>query len=195
MDYLLAFDDFSDPPGYLTRCEQAYKDGNLRAIYYALSTCRKKNIAVPEWLVEAVSEITWLQTFGQKGRGRSGNYFAKLKQDNIHELRWAIVKHLRGTGLTWPRAYAAAASELRGSAAQGSEDAMCSSYKKFNRSAYILYHKNTSRPEFLVEIARGFYEHRSHILAELPKNCTDELRAAVADHRALVGRPSARSRR
>jgi hypothetical protein len=88
----------------------------------------------------------------------------KLKQDVIHKVRWATVKHLRENcrerAPTWERVFAEAEHDLRGIAAQGSEEAIRRSYKLHCHDPLILQLNGFAGPQYLAELAEQYYQER-----------------------------------
>jgi hypothetical protein len=119
-------------------------------------------VTVPGWLYRAVLDLVSEQ-MDKKGRGRTGNHLAQLKQHRIHLVRWGTVKHLRENcrerARTWPDAYAEASRELRGTDAQGSPGAMEASYKHHCRNPYNRAITDKGKH------AREIYERRDALLA------------------------------
>jgi hypothetical protein len=163
MGYFFA-DELENSADVIAQCEREYGKGDLRALAQALSICATTKMTPPTWICNAVSNIVEQNIRAQKRRGRGGNFRAKLKQDTIHKLRWATVKHLRVNcrerAPTWERVFVEASYELRGTAAQGSEETMRRSYKlhRHDRLADKFY--RLLGPEYLVKLAEQIYQER-----------------------------------
>lgn|SRR5262249_19491758 len=121
----------------VAKCERKYRGGDLSALSGALWICQVGGIPPPKWIVSAVYGLVDEKENTKRSPGRTGNPKAKLKQAQIHEVRWAAVFHLRKNcpdrAPTWDAAYSEASQALRGSPAQGSAETMMASYKRVQR--------------------------------------------------------------
>jgi hypothetical protein len=164
-------DERKNPADVIAHCEREYGKGDLEAIALALSICAGAKMTPPRWICNAVYDIVERNLRAQKRRGPGGNYGAKLKQDAIHRVRWATVKHLRVNcrerAPTWERVFVEASYELRGTAAQGSEEAIRRSYKLHCHDPLILQLNGLADAQYLAEIAKQIYQERHERLKEV----------------------------
>jgi hypothetical protein len=82
-------------------------------------------------------------------------------QREVHQLRWAVVHHLRASRkLTWDAAYEAANEELYHTRARGSEETIRASYKWMNRHPILKSMRQHGLAGEIDSFAREQYENR-----------------------------------
>jgi hypothetical protein len=154
-------------PKHLAHYERLFKTGGLPedsliALRDAMELCAWCHVPPPRWLADAVTELCYKQILADRRPGRLGSYPARLRQHRIHLVRWATVKHLRENcrerARTWSDAFVEASRELRKTIAQGSEEAMAASYKRFGRNPLIKLIKKDGGAGALAEMARDYFE-------------------------------------
>lgn len=159
-------------PEYSALHERSFRTGvlpeeRLIALRDAISLCSWCRVPPPKWLEEAVTELCHKQILADRRPGRLGSYRARFRQHRIHLVRWAAVRHLRDNcrdrARTWDHAYAEASRELRGTIAQGSEEAIAASYKAFGRNS-LMRSLRKDGENTLAETVRTYFEARDVLL-------------------------------
>jgi len=152
--------------------ERSFRKGDLPedrliALRDAIVLCAWYRVPPPKWVADAVTELCYRQIEADRRPGRLGSYRARFRQHRIHLIRWATVKHLRENcrerARTWSDAYTEASRELRGTIAQGSEEAMSASYKIFARNPFLKLTRKAGAGA-LADTARSYFEARDALL-------------------------------
>lgn len=160
-------------PDHLALHERSFRNGELPedrliALRDAIVVCAWYRVPPPKWIADAVTELCYKQILADRGPGRLGSYHARFRQYRIHLIRWATVRHLRDNcpkrARTWNEAYREASRELRGTIAQGSEEAMAASYKIQSRNAWLKLMKKNGGATTLARSAREYFEARDVML-------------------------------
>jgi hypothetical protein len=111
--------------------EARWQAGDITAVARAIQECHRAKQPPPWWLVDAAKTLT-VAAMAEKEK--------RLRRDwNIHQRRWEALTELRDRrdefaergddrGATWERAREAVSDLLKGSAAEGSADAIKRSY-------------------------------------------------------------------
>lgn len=116
--------------------QKAFGAGNLGAVLDALNLCCKHKRHLPEWLGIAVQQLTRDSLLGassRKGQGRHARWLTQYKSDQIDQVRAEIVQDCVDHNIRWVDAYYAASLSLQDTFAEGNEDAIESSYKRYKR--------------------------------------------------------------
>ncbi len=159
-------------PEHLAFHERLFRKGDLPedrliALRDAIVVCAWYRVPPPKWIADAVTELCYRQILADRRPGRLGSYRARFRQHRIHLVRWAAVRHLRDNcrerARTWDHAYAEASRELRGTVAQGSEEAIAASYKVFGRNSLMKSIRKDGE-NALAETARTYFEARDALL-------------------------------
>ena len=160
-------------PEHLALHERVFRKGDLPedqliALRDAIVLCAWCRIPPPKWIADAVTELCYKQILADRRPGRLGSYRARFRQHRIHLVRWAAVRHLRDNcrerAQTWDNAYTEASRELRGTIAQGSDEAMAASYKIHARNPYLKLIKKVGGTTAIAETARQYFEARDVML-------------------------------
>jgi len=164
-------------PEHLALHERLFNKGELPeerliALRDAIIVCAWYRVAPPKWIADAVTELCYKQIDADRRPGRLGSYRARLRQHRIHLIRWAAVRHLRDNcperAQTWNQAYAEASRELRGTIAQGGDEAMAASYKIESRSPYLKLIKEKGGATAVAKSAREYFEAR-HVMLDVDR--------------------------
>ena len=146
----------------------ALPEEKLIALRDAITLCAWYRVPPPKWIADAVTELCYKQISGDRRPGRFRTYRARFRQHRIHLIRWATVRHLRDNcrarARTWNDAYAEASRELRGTIAQGSDDAMAASYKRHSRNPFLKLISENGGKRALAKTAREQFEAREAML-------------------------------
>lgn len=160
-------------PEHLALHERLFRKGDLPedrliALRDAMVVCAWYRVPPPKWIADAVTELCYKQILADRRSGRLGSYRARFRQYRIHLIRWAAVRHLpdncRERARTWNDAYTEASRELRGTIAQGSEEAMAASYKLHSRNSLLKTMKRDDDGTFIARTAREYFEARDIML-------------------------------
>jgi hypothetical protein len=160
-------------PEHLALHERRFRSGDLPedrliALRDAIEVCAWYRVPPPKWIADAVTELCYTQILADRRPGRLGSYRARFKQYRIHLIRWATVRHLRDNcrerARTWDDAYLEASRELRGTIAQGSEEAIAASYKIQSRNPFLRLLRRSGGAEALARSAREYFEARDVML-------------------------------
>jgi hypothetical protein len=88
----------------LEKCRRAYNEGNVIAIWRALTLCRKAPL--PDWLYLAMLEILDRHLKSMRGgKGRHARWYEQRKQEVVDFLAYGTVRALRNNGIRGERAY------------------------------------------------------------------------------------------
>lgn len=164
---------FEKAPEYLALHERLFREGKLPedrliGLRDAIEVCAWYRVPPPKWVADAVTELCYKQILADRRPGRLGSYHARFRQYRIHLIRWATVRHLRDNCpervRTWNDAYSEASRELRGTIAQGSDEAMAASYKVHNRNPCLRLIKKSGGAAALARSAREYFEARDVML-------------------------------
>ena len=127
----------------VARFKELYDEGSLPALARVVELCEMRSLPLPPWASEAIIlTIQVLMMERKTGRGgRHARESTAYAENQKHYARWNAVQELRERknelrhiAANWPQTYAAAAENLEGTAAAGSEEAMAKSYKLVNAS-------------------------------------------------------------
>jgi hypothetical protein len=164
-------------PKHLALYERLFHKGELPedrllALRNAIELCAWYRVAPPKWIADAVTELCHKEILADRRPGRLGSYRARLRQHRIHLIRWAAVRHLRDNCRervrTWNAAYAEASRELRGTIAQGSDEAMAASYKIESRNPSLKLIRKTGGATAVSNSAREYFEAR-HVMLDVDR--------------------------
>ncbi len=151
----------------LLRAESAARTKSPGALFTWLSECMRLGVIPPEWVWSNVFRILFVMAEAQRSKGRTGNAPAARKQYLIHERRWATVMYLKSRcpdrAPTWPKAYAAASEDLRGTLSQGAPDAICRSYKLARRFPLIANMLRPGNEDNCLNYCAGVYSSRNGV--------------------------------
>jgi len=120
----------------LCLCQKAFEAGNLGVLQDALMLCCKYKRHLPEWLGIALQQLTRDSLLGissRKGQGRHARWLTQYKSDQIDFARADTVQECVDHNIRWVDAYYAASLSLQDTFAEGNEDAIEKSYKRYNR--------------------------------------------------------------
>jgi hypothetical protein len=160
-------------PEHLALYERLNREGvlpedRLIALRDAIVLCAWYRVPPPKWVADSVTELCYEQIKADRRPGRLGTYRARFRQHRIHLIRWAAVKHLRDNcperARTWGDAYAEASRELRGTIAQGSEEAVAASYKLYSRNSFLKIIRQSGGNQAVADAAREYFEARGVML-------------------------------
>jgi hypothetical protein len=160
-------------PQHLAIHKREFDEGDLPehrliALRDAIVLCAWYRVPPPKWIADAVTELCYKQISADRRPGRLGTYRARFRQYRIHLIRWAAVRHLRDNcperAQTWNDAYTEASRELRGTIAQGSDEAMAASYKLHSRNPLLKIVKENGGKVALSKTAREYFEARDAML-------------------------------
>ena len=108
----------------------------MGAVQDALILCCEHKTRFPEWLRIALVDSMRSYVVGvssKKRPGRHARWITQYKQDQIDFARAEAVKDCVDHGIRWVDAYYAASLILKDTYAEGNEDAIEKSYKRYKR--------------------------------------------------------------
>lgn len=119
------------------RLKAAWEQGRFLALPEILLLLSWNGRALPEWVAEAAADqlLQFYERGGGGERGRASGVRARNEMDNLHRMRWNIVRlHLGGGQVSLAAASRTASERLQGFPAQGSPGAMKDSYQLVERA-------------------------------------------------------------
>lgn len=142
-------------------------EDKLLALRDAIDLCSWVQIPPPKWIADATTQLCYKQITDDRRPGRLGTYKARLRQHRIHLVRWATVRYLRdrkGPSKTWNDAYADASRILRGTIAQGSDEAIAASYKSYSKISIFGSLRKSGGESAVSASAEEYFEARDVLL-------------------------------
>jgi hypothetical protein len=165
----------------LSKCEAGIRAGNMDMLELVVEICNRCSVPLPGWvlphILEAINRLLRLSDRTRQER----------RQREIHQLRWAVVHHLRASQrLSWENVYEVASRELDRTPARGREETIRASYKWMNRHPLIKSLRQNGVPGEVDDFAREQYEKRQ---AASERMMSLELRDRTRPKYRLVKKP------
>lgn len=141
--------------------EYEQRELRFRALPGALQRCIEKRMPPEEWMLEAALCLMYLAEKCWITPGRFGTLSARRKLISVHLMRWAVVIHLRQSGVqTLDDAYWQASADLAGTASSGGVETIKRSYQKMRRHSCVAQIRELGGDKLVHDVVRMAYEAR-----------------------------------